>query len=248
MFTSVSTSYVYLEFSRDNYSQLVALTTNGEVRSFLLKGRVAELPPERDLEAQGFFDAEKTVPLKRPLELLPFFEIGNQHFTSVDLPMNDQQAAVEYRVSCFAMHPHMSFTGFQHQVMVGSQNGTMMKWNANVGPNFKHETRHRLYGQIFGESMVAQDIPFPGNKLALISGQEPRGADAQFLVNTQRPYQMRLSDNGQATHMNREFFGGHKLPIIFICFVENSPATIVTVDSNGHVFTWLYTADHVTSK
>jgi hypothetical protein len=90
MFAAVPTSYVYLEFSRDNYSQLVALTANGEVRSFLLKGRVAELPPEKDLDPLGFFDAEKTDPLRRPLELLPFFEINNQHFTSVDLPMNDQ--------------------------------------------------------------------------------------------------------------------------------------------------------------
>ena len=89
MFTTVSTSYTYLEFSRDNYSQLVALTTNGEVRSFLLKGRVAELPPERDMEPLGFFDAEKTDPLRKPLELLPFFEINSQHFTSVDLPIND---------------------------------------------------------------------------------------------------------------------------------------------------------------
>jgi hypothetical protein len=137
---------------------------------------------------------------------------------------------LEYRVSCFAMHPHMSFTGFQHQVMVGSMNGTVMKWNANVGPNFKHEIRYRLYGQIYGESMVAQDIPFPGAKLTVVSGLEPKGADAQFIANTQRPYPMRLSDNGQATHMNREFFGGHKLPIMFICFVENSPGTVVTVD------------------
>jgi len=44
--------------------------------------------------------------------------------------------------------------------------------------------------------MVAQDIPFPGTKLSVVSGQDPRGADPQFLAATQRPYQMRLSDNG----------------------------------------------------
>lgn len=48
--------------------------------------------------------------------------------------------------------------------------------------------------------------------------------------------------------MNREFFNGHKLPIVFICFISNSPATIVTVDANGHVFTWVYSAEHVTPK
>ena len=48
--------------------------------------------------------------------------------------------------------------------------------------------------------------------------------------------------------MNREFFSSHKLPIVFICFIENGPQNIVTVDTNGHIYTWLYTAEHVTTK
>ena len=53
------------------------------------------------------------------------------------------------------MHPHMSFTGFQHQIVVGAQNGLAMKWNSNINTNLRHETKHRLYGQLFGESKVA---------------------------------------------------------------------------------------------
>jgi hypothetical protein len=48
--------------------------------------------------------------------------------------------------------------------------------------------------------------------------------------------------------MNREFFIAHKLPIIFICFVENGPQNIVTIDENGHIFVWKYNAENVTSK
>jgi len=53
-----------------------------------------------------------------------------------------------------------------------------MKWNANVNPGtLKHETKHRLYGQLFGESKVAQDIPYPGNRLEQLCGALPKGVD-----------------------------------------------------------------------
>lgn len=55
-----------------------------------------------------------------------------------------------------------------------------------------------------------------------------------------------LENNNQ--HMNREFFSGHKLPVIFICFLENGPQAFITIDENGHICHWLYNAEHVTSK
>ena len=48
--------------------------------------------------------------------------------------------------------------------------------------------------------------------------------------------------------MNREFFSAHNLSIIHICFVENGPQTLVTVDENGHIYVWKYTQEHLTSK
>ena len=83
-----NTTYMYLEFAKDNFSQLIAMTPNGEVRSFLLKGRVAELPPEREVDP-AFFDPEIVDPLKRPLELVPFYEINHQYLNSADAPVND---------------------------------------------------------------------------------------------------------------------------------------------------------------
>lgn len=77
------------------------------------------------------------------------------------------------------MHPHMSFTGFQHQLLLGSKGGSLMKWNANVSPStFTHQTSQRLYGQLYGESKVAQDIPYPGSKLeSIIATAKPKGLD-----------------------------------------------------------------------
>jgi hypothetical protein len=52
-----------------------------------------------------------------------------------------------------------------------------MKWNANIQTNFRHETKFRLFGQLFGDSKVAQDLPFQGNKLELIANAPPGGMD-----------------------------------------------------------------------
>lgn len=60
IFGGIPTQYLYLEFSRDNYSQLIALTSEGTAKSFLLKGRVPELPNEKAVDSMGYFDAEKT--------------------------------------------------------------------------------------------------------------------------------------------------------------------------------------------
>jgi hypothetical protein len=57
IFGGIATQYIYLEFSRDNYSQLVALTTEGVAKSFLMKGRIPELPNERAIDSYGYFDA-----------------------------------------------------------------------------------------------------------------------------------------------------------------------------------------------
>ena len=48
--------------------------------------------------------------------------------------------------------------------------------------------------------------------------------------------------------MNREFFYGHKVAVIHLCFIENGPGNIVSVDMNGHIFIWKYDKSTVTSK
>lgn len=80
------------------------------------------------------------------MDMLPFYDVTHYHFNTADAPVNDNISLQENRITCVAMHPHMSFTGFQHQILVGARNGQIMKWNANVGPNFRHETRYRLFG------------------------------------------------------------------------------------------------------
>ena len=48
--------------------------------------------------------------------------------------------------------------------------------------------------------------------------------------------------------MNREFFTGHKLQVVHMLFVENSPNSMATVDANGHVYVWRYDKDRIASR
>jgi hypothetical protein len=48
--------------------------------------------------------------------------------------------------------------------------------------------------------------------------------------------------------MNREFFAGHRYPVIFIFFIENGPKSLITIDEVGHLFVWRYTQEQVTAK
>ena len=45
--------------------------------------------------------------------------------------------------------------------------------------------------------------------------------------------------------INREFFVGHKNPILFVCHIENGK-DMVTVDEGGHIFIWKYSKDMLT--
>lgn len=47
--------------------------------------------------------------------------------------------------------------------------------------------------------------------------------------------------------INREFFEGHKLPVIFVCPIENGK-DMVTVDEAGHIFIWKYDKANISSK
>jgi len=68
----------------------------------------------------------------------------------------------------------------------------------------------------------------------------PKGADAAFIDTTARAYPMQPSNNGQSSHMNREFFTSHKSPVVFIFFIENGPKSLITIDEAGHLFVWRY--------
>jgi len=48
-------------------------------------------------------------------------------------------------------------------------------------------------------------------------------------------------------HVHREFFTGHKLPIVYLLMIENG-TNFVSIDKNGHIFVWTYNAEKVNKK
>ena len=81
IFSIVSTTYTYLEFSRDNYSQLIAVSAEGYVKSFLVKGKITV----DDLDSSPYFDA-KAMSEDKPLELIPYYDVTSSHLLSADTP------------------------------------------------------------------------------------------------------------------------------------------------------------------
>jgi len=137
-FQGPSVSYSYLEFSRDNFSQLIAVSEDGMAKSFLLKGQI-------DLEDQSNAYINPKLPLEeKPLLLLPFYDVQPAHFISAESLSNKGVNSI-FQVKAASLHPSISFPGFQHCILVGtksnfsfnSSDGTILKWNSNVGPDMQ---------------------------------------------------------------------------------------------------------------
>lgn len=46
------------------------------------------------------------------------------------------------------------------------------------------------------------------------------------------------------TMINREFFKGHKSPIIFLCHIENGK-DFLSIDETGHLIVWTYSEEYI---
>ena len=66
----------------------------------------------------------------------------------------------------------------------------------------------------------------------------PKGLPDKYIEETKRSYRIEPFDDNQ-NFVNREFFTGHKLQIIFMCFIENG-LSLISIDSNAHIFIWKY--------
>ena len=127
-----STVYTRLEFSSDNTSQLVAMTAQGFTTSFLLKGYN---PPKGQKRSPYVTKQQSKLAMIEddPLILIPFYNLNFSHFLREGDPASELEGlSVQYRISSFALNPAVSVTAFQHSLVVASNNGLIMKWNANV--------------------------------------------------------------------------------------------------------------------
>eukprot|EP00347_Sterkiella_histriomuscorum_P013166 403365756 len=132
--TKNTSVYTNLEISRDNFSQIIATSIAGSVvKSFLMKDK-NELPPVDPNQSQGKSVAQildmRTLIDDQTVDLVPYFEVNYELFLQPDVK-KDKNAQKEYAVTTAQFHSQISQTGFQDFIIVGSKNGSIIRYNAN---------------------------------------------------------------------------------------------------------------------
>lgn len=92
--------------------------------------------------------------------MLPYYHLTQEAFFNADKDKNQKKKTP---IVYSNLHPSATITGFQHSVLIGSQKGTIIKWNSNVSSiNFKHEFGKKLYNPLFAKNkLIDVDIPLP---------------------------------------------------------------------------------------
>ena len=135
-----------------------------------------------DSESNGYF-SDKLDPALKPLDLIPYYDVSAQHFQSPETS-SLKSFPTDYKPSFTTLHPHLSLTGFQHQLMIGCKCGQILKWNSNIGGDWLHQPAAKLYGGIFQESKPDEDGPLEPKVLNM----RPKGMAKEFQEESQRPY------------------------------------------------------------
>jgi WD40 repeat protein len=132
-FTGAKGNYTKIEVSRDNMSQIFLTDDAGNVRSFLMRGQVQYQEVENpyiDPKNKKFI-----FPESRPVMMIPFYELNYQHLLTSD-NVSWKNNKTKFQINTATLHPSITFTGFQHNVLVGTKNGSIMKYNTNIGKEY----------------------------------------------------------------------------------------------------------------
>lgn len=116
-----------------------------------------------------------------------------------------------------------------------------MKWNSNVSlKTMEHDPDNKLFGNLYGKVMVNKDIPFPEDSdLKHLSEATKIEKHYPDLINPNLSQTQELKPISHKKQINREFFKGHKYPVVFICHIENGK-DMLTIDENCHIYIWKY--------
>ena len=132
----------------------MASSEGGILSSFLLKGMIA--PPS--LKSQ-YIDPKKIVMAEdKPLLLIPFYSLNFCHFLTKRTPHDP----VGFQITSASLHPSASIIAFQNSITLGTQNGTVMKWNSNIDlQSMSHILSLKQYGTLYGKGIVDFEPEFP---------------------------------------------------------------------------------------
>ena len=150
--------------------------------------------------------------LERPVYELPVNEVSKK---SKKKSNKKEEEDDDLRPTCTTFHPGISMLSYQPSIVIGTANGTLMKWNSEAGP--------KSVDLIHGEPQAIFEAP-----LVKKSGEKAAFDDSsQFITPPQT--------------IKREFFHSHREEIIYIGYVDNISMTLVTVSKSALICLWPYT-------
>lgn len=142
-----------------------------------------------------------------------YFTIEKEHFarTNKKLPT---------KITYSIFNPAITFSCLQPYLFLGSDDGTILKYNSNSSLYDGMNYRYPLHDVLNSRIIVNEDEPFPNENFLNIQ-EIPKENEARH------------------PHFFREFFQSHKSPIMFIGFIEQ-PEHIITIDQDGYMNYWEY--------
>ncbi|CAK60339.1 unnamed protein product (macronuclear) [Paramecium tetraurelia] len=198
-----------VQFGMDNVGHLLILDESGLIRVCYMGYNLKVNIPKEQLKG-----IESLPEGYQPMFYVQYFTLNND-FLARNKKQEEKRQILTYSI----FHPSITFSCLQPTLMVGSNNGTIMKYNSNVdmfnGQNYKFPIHNILNTRI----IVNEDEQFPNENFLNLQIQEEH--------------------EGKNPHVFREFFENHRQEIVYIGFLEE-PEKILTIDKGGYVNLWEY--------
>ena len=200
-----------IEFSSDNFTQLIATFTNGTSKVYNINQHAGKIDKLKYAKKEQIM--QRTIfQMEEKLHLTP------NYCLSIDEERN-VIPGTSYKIEKTLFFPSFTFTGIQHSYLFSCENGLIVKINSN----FDLYKEQMTFG-IFNKAL----IPIAANE----EQQYPRGKYPFFKSKIPK-------DERVKKHIDREIFSGHRYPIIFLGFIDGSP-NIVSIDQKGYLYIWIY--------
>ncbi|CAI2368323.1 unnamed protein product [Moneuplotes crassus] len=209
--SNIKSSVVNLEFSYDNYTQLIATFADGTAKVYNINQHAGGLDKFKYAKKDQL--AQRTI-----FQMEEKMFLNSSYCLSLDESSNTI-LGTSYKLDITTFFPSLTFTGMQHSYIFACQNGLIVKINSNK--NVRNEQmKVGLFNRALGPIIAPEEQKFPKGKYPFF-----------------RPKM--LPEPETKPHIDREFFSGHNSPILLLGFIEGSP-NIISVDQRGYCFIWEY--------
>ncbi len=175
-----------------------------------------------------------------------YYRLSWQHLTVQGKSIGNQQSQLTIAHATF--HPAITFTGLQPCIILQARNGTLLKFNSNKDIYKGHTYAQAIHRIINAKILAPVDVPPPGEYKSLFEAGQYYYFFS-FLLEIkifflEQKKQDPLKANTQKALVVREFFIAHKSTVISVVFMPQSATNFITIDTEGRICVWEYSADN----